>query len=404
MKIDSNYGSVYFKGLYSKPDNVDAQKPKTVSEPPVYSENTGTFYNNSFLASLEIQKIQNEINEKFILKGSNDWNEDRKTVNGDNLQDFSDGIFEVMQKHSIDTPNKILKAFEKTANMSEEEITNYSEQLSLWAYRYCAKKKMQVKQEFLKDFLTSIQRMKNVGTGNSPISMEDLKLLLDEKVKRVCHKHNEYRLNERVKNEIKYSSDEVLPDEKIVLNEQEMQELKNLAFTEEDLSYEELCQKAINKYVGGDYSLKGASKRVQKAVLNSLPRYNSSKITHYYDGLNDFEKHPVVRWLFIKNPEEFVQNFNKGEIYKYNNIQSCSKIGTYCENEFKDSTPEMTVKFIIHPKSETSNARDLGERKYGDNEVLYPANQEFVILDKELVKFHDREQDFYRWVIHMQEK
>ena len=403
MKIGSNYSPVYFKGIYNQTNNISDERSKTVSEPYMPLENIKTFYNNSIFPSLEISKIQNEINEKFILKSNGDWKQDSITLKNDNIKTFADDIFAIMQKYSLNTPNKIIEAFEKTANMSEQEITNYSDKFSLWAYRYASKKKMQVKQEFLQDFLNSINRIKSVGTGNSALSMEDLKSMIKAKSERINKKHNNRTLNNRVKEKIKYSPDEILPDEKIILNEEEMQELKKLARTDENLSYEELCQKAVNKYVGGDYSILKASENVQKAILNTLPRYNSTKKEHCINS--DFEKHPVVRWLSIyENPDEFVKKFNEGEIYKYNRIQSCSKEEKFCENEFKDSTPEMIVKFVIHPKSETSKARDLGERKYGDREVLYPANQEFVILDKELVSYNDQNNSFYRWVIHMQEK
>ena len=403
MKIGSNYSPVYFKGIYNQTNNISDERSKTVSEPYMPLENIKTFYNNSIFPSLEISKIQNEINEKFILKSNGDWKQDSITLKNDNIKTFADDIFEIIQKYSLNTPNKIIEAFEKTANMSEQEIKNYSDKFSLWAYRYASKKKMQVKQEFLQDFLTSINRIKSVGTGNSPLSMEDLKSMINTKAERINKRHDNNTLNNRVKEKIKYSSDEILPDEKIILNEEEMQELRKLARTDENLSYEELCQKAVNKYVGGDYSILKASENVQKAILNTLPRYNSTKWEHCINS--DFEKPPVVRWLSIyENPDEFVKKFNEGEIYKYNRIQSCSKEEKFCENEFKDSTPEMIVKFVIHPKSETSKARDLGERKYGDREVLYPANQEFVILDKELVAYNDQNNSFYRWVIHMQEK
>ena len=55
----------------------------------------------------------------------------------------------------------------------------------------------------------------------------------------------------------------------------------------------------------------------------------------------------------------------------------------------------------MHPKSETSQAYNLGYNQ----EVVYPAGQQFRILDKELVEHIDPSTGagYLRWEIHMQE-
>ena len=390
----------------SKSENVSVPV-KNVSMPlldvfPVSLDSIKANYCPNISSTYDLSKIQDEINEKFIMKGNEDWTVERDVIiPHNNPEEFANDIFNIIKKYDINNPKEIHQILEKAANMPKEEIAKYSESFSIWGFRYAAQKKMEIKQEFLKE----VQKSMSFRRKDEYLFPNDIKSLLDLSAETVNRKHNVEFLNRDVERRIKYEPDNVLPDEKVELNDEEMKELKKLARTEEELPYEKLCQRAMNYYVGGDYSLMYASEKIQKAVLNNCPRYNSKNRKHYSDGLNNFENHPVVRWLqIVENSDEFVQNFKEGDTYKYKYLQSCSKDGTYCENEFRDDTIEKNVKFIIHPKSETSKARDLGDRKYGGLEVIYPANQEFVILDKALVKYHDGKNDFYRWVIHMQEK
>ena len=233
----------------------------------------------------------------------------------------------------------------------------------------------------------------------SIISKEDLIKIANSKIEQINRKYSDCSFLEKVKLEINYNN-ETSPEKSILLNEEEMKELKKLAKTDKNLTQAELCNIVIDKYVAGDSSLKRASENVQKAVLYSQPKYTSCPRNCY----SDFNYPPVVRWLYISNPDQLIKNYNNGDIYKYPFLQSCSKDYYYAENQYNDNEWSSNVKFIIHPKSETSKAVDIGRRKYGNNEVIYPPNQEFVILDKQLVRYTTPKSDFYRWVIHMQEK
>ena len=59
------------------------------------------------------------------------------------------------------------------------------------------------------------------------------------------------------------------------------------------------------------------------------------------------------------------------------------------------------IKFVIHPKSETSRAYNVGYNQ----EVVYPAGEKFKILDKDCIEYIDTTNGSgcMRWEIHMQE-
>ena len=53
---------------------------------------------------------------------------------------------------------------------------------------------------------------------------------------------------------------------------------KYLSIAAPDLSYEELCQKTVNEYVGGDYSILKASENVQKAIHTLIKNIDSANV------------------------------------------------------------------------------------------------------------------------------
>ena len=69
--------------------------------------------------------------------------------------------------------------------------------------------------------------------------------------------------------------------------------------------------------------------------------------------------------------------------------------------DYGDHLSTLNVKFIMHPKTETSRAYYLGRNQ----EVIYPAGEQFKILDKSLVEYIDPKTGLglMRWEIHMQE-
>ena len=113
---------------------------------------------------------------------------------------------------------------------------------------------------------------------------------------------------------------------------------------------------------------------------------------------------PLARWLLIIEPEEFFENFPEaGEIYKYDNIQSFAKTISGAEqifgNNFSDSNPNRNVKFVVYPKNLETKAFDTGEGKYGADEAIYRANQEFRVLHKAIEDVEGRN----LYTIYMQE-
>ena len=155
-----------------------------------------------------------------------------------------------------------------------------------------------------------------------------------------------------------------------------------------------------------------SNNELQKSVMALGGRYNAKspiKTKSLYEFIADkdykqeFEIEPVYHWFGKSKPEEFVMNEipKKGEIYTLPDLHCCSAHKTYAEECFGDHISTQNIKFIMHPKSETSRAYNLGLNQ----EVVYPAGQQFRILDKELVEHIDPRTGagYLRWEIHMQE-
>lgn len=150
---------------------------------------------------------------------------------------------------------------------------------------------------------------------------------------------------------------------------------------------------------------------LQKAVMQIGGRYNSKhpmktksifEIIMGKDYKQEFEHEPVYHWFDKDNPEKFIKEIPKvGEIYTLPDEQCCSTHKHYAEEGFGDHISDLNIKFIMHPKSETSRAYNTGYNQ----EVVYPMGEQFRILDKELVEYIDPDTNagFYRWEVHMQE-
>ena len=159
------------------------------------------------------------------------------------------------------------------------------------------------------------------------------------------------------------------------------------------------------------------SDEINTMLINSLPRYNSSKKPQrtiedpvFYNSTyanfnykNEFKYEPVYRWLSFPNPEtDHIEKLPRnGEVFESDRVLSCSMNKVYAEDEYNDENSHMNVKYIIHPKSEISNARVLGYNQ----EVLYSKGQKFRMLDKELVEYvtPDKDKSYFRWEVHIQE-
>lgn len=125
--------------------------------------------------------------------------------------------------------------------------------------------------------------------------------------------------------------------------------------------------------------------KITNACLQELPKYVPGSI-------NKDPYAPVCRWMGFALNDGSYDNFinalpEEGEILNVERIQSCSKNLTYAENEFRDNNSGKNVKYIIYPKSKVSKAVDIGRRKYGDNEVIYPADTKFKVLHKGIEEY-----------------
>lgn len=151
---------------------------------------------------------------------------------------------------------------------------------------------------------------------------------------------------------------------------------------------------------------------LQRAVMGVGGRYNSThplKTKTIYEIIADkdykqeFKFEPVYHWFGAGKPEEFVMKElpKKGEIYTLPQRQCCSTHKHYAETDYGDHIQSQNIKFVMHPKSETSRAYNLGYNQ----EVVYPAGEQFRILDKELVEHIDPQtgSGYLRWEVHMQE-
>lgn len=177
-----------------------------------------------------------------------------------------------------------------------------------------------------------------------------------------------------------------------------------------DFSWKELAMYWKRNYTGNNSRIKAQKpdlQRIEEGMLQrSFERYKT-------DNCN-----PVYRWVGDSSVTDIVRKIpDKGKVYKYNSLISCSTNhvkGEDCHvwgsgiSNFDDRHPDSTLKFIIHPKSKESKSYFLENTAYGNYETVYPANTEFVILDKRLEEFVNltdkaHEKSNFKWVIEMQE-
>ena len=84
---------------------------------------------------------------------------------------------------------------------------------------------------------------------------------------------------------------------------------------------------------------------------------------------------------------KYIQDFPEvGETYAPLRIQSFAKTLNGAEvhrgNNFSDLNVDKNIKMVVTPKSKLTQAFDIGESKYGSDEVIYGATQKFEVLKK----------------------
>ncbi|MCD7879086.1 MAG: hypothetical protein LUG16_04035 [Candidatus Gastranaerophilales bacterium] len=141
-----------------------------------------------------------------------------------------------------------------------------------------------------------------------------------------------------------------------------------------NMSVRTLASNWLNKYITG---------------VNALPdKYVNKLLPYACSGYKSPDCEPLARWMGIQDLDDFIKNFPKeGEIYETPRVQSFAKTQRGAElrggNNFSDTNADKNVKFIVYPKSEMTQSYDTGEGKYGSDETIYKANQQFKVLYKE---------------------
>ena len=151
---------------------------------------------------------------------------------------------------------------------------------------------------------------------------------------------------------------------------------------------------------------------LQEAVMQLGGRYNAKhpkKFRKTFEEIAEkdykqiFDIEPVYHWTGYGDAEKYVtKELPKiGDIFTLNRRLCCSTHKTFGEMDYGDHIIGQNVKFILHPKSETSRAYNVGFNQ----EVVYPRGEKFKILDKECVEYINPETGcgYPRWEVHMQE-
>ena len=153
------------------------------------------------------------------------------------------------------------------------------------------------------------------------------------------------------------------------------------------------------KYIEGGWLNGGYSDSCIDAFLEkTLPRYE----------IKDGEQ--LGRWMRRDDLCKYIQDFPEvGETYTPGRIQSFAKTlngaERYRGNNFSDSNIDLNVKMVVTPKAKLTQAFDMGEGKYGSDEAIYGATQEFEVLNKgfEIVTNPDGRRH-RQYVIYLKEK
>lgn len=384
--------------------------------------------------------------EKYRIL-SNVCQEDEKTVdritellnNGLIIKESGDVVFATMKKFSELSDEQYNKALSLTkdygvsylydiANIAELDGVNYSKAIELLNLNIPSNKVKMIAS--LND--ASYNRVKNlieksvnpntIGYGIDKLSCADfdkIDELANLGVKSFSKMFDAKDLDEEQFEKAKKLAVIGLPDYDFVKNaklsdsdfEKELNKIKNIASglkfddgieTEEELykfSDDELEDIKNKLEASGVYIPSSEQNSISTLAylwrtkyitgINALPKYDSQLIPYALDRYVSKDCAPLGRWMRVENLAEYIEQFpDIGEIYQSDNIMSFAKTlngaEVYRGNNFSDSNTSMNVKFVLYPKNEITQAYDIGEGKYGDDEVLYKANQQFKVLYKDV--------------------
>jgi len=143
-----------------------------------------------------------------------------------------------------------------------------------------------------------------------------------------------------------------------------------------DCTIEDIAWLWREKYVEGGWLAGGySSSCIDTFLEKAMSRYE----------IQDGEK--LGRWMRRCDLYKYIQDFPEvGETYAPGRIQSFAKTlegaERYRGNNFSDTNFDMNVKMVVTPKAKLTKAFDVGEGKYGADEVIYGATQKFEVLKK----------------------
>lgn len=165
-----------------------------------------------------------------------------------------------------------------------------------------------------------------------------------------------------------------------------------------DCTIKDIAWKWRQKYIEGGMLEGDYSESCIDAFLETLGRYQLGE-----------EGQQLGRWIYRDDLYKFIQDFPEvGETYAPKRIQSFAKTlfgaEIYRGNNFSDTNTSKNIKMVVTPKAVLTKAFDIGEGKYGSDEVIYGATQQFKVLKKgfEMVVNPDGKKH-RQYVIYMQE-
>ena len=361
--------------------------------------------NNSIKEMDNIKKCSKQFEQMFFPEIKYAYFANRVLLFSD-LNTFLNDLEQLLDEHNIDKPAQIVQVLKTVFSFSDNKIQEYAKDNFDAVYSFQAYAKMLVQKEFVQVLVDVIKKLPQ----NTSITKGQLQELLTKTASQVDALHSQEIQNNEVRKILKYqNTEDNLYDEedKIKLTESEISLIRECSNFYEVVPLRVLLDKFLNDYVECSSALRDlVTPRIQLATLQTCERYN---VANDEQDKTVFEKHPLTRWLGIYPWNKFdgiLDKIKVGNIYSYNNMQSCSKNTKYAEEgtDYRDDCIDMNMKFVIHPKKDLTKAYDIGMRKYGDREVIYPAGTEFIVLDKKMIKATSINGSSYRWVIHMQEK
>ena len=349
-----------------------------------------------------------------------------KALYGTTLNEYGQFFVDTVKKAEEDgiKPEDITKIYQKmhdSAALTDAQIGSITSTYSAFSERgYNAKHQLIARRDFIRD----IDTLKTEIPQQEGEKLSDYLQRLINKRKENVAKEKQKRI-ETIKSRLHYETS-IGEKEKIELTTDEVEELRaalikrKIAKTDKERMQNADLNHLISEYITestGDYDAPEVSDRIQKACFNHMSRYNSTTSMREFESGRDktFVYEPLYRWMSKgKECDKFTEEtFKIGETYTFPWKQSCSKNKYYAETSFCDTNSEKNFKFVIHPKSETSRAIDIGYGNYGCNEAVYNKGEQFRIIDiydeevtnvgQNIDKEYWQPRSFYHKVVHLQE-